>query len=279
MQGKRLVYVSGSRKYYTGQDSRDIPHQDYEATPYASVYKYSHNVLAARSALGAGGCTDCHSKKAQFFYASVLDRPFTENGSAGWMPNYKILGLSPLTIGMGIFREQQLKPVLYMLLAMLIVLATAIAIRDHLLRRQIWAAIQVNRWTRWAAMLCIAGLLIIAFMPGLLSYMTVDRFNLDANHFGIALAVLALSLWTATVGKAGPAKKLAQIQYVLTAVVAICGVLMVFRVSWIESLSRFAFTGFDASLTLMALVSVILTLYLLFSGIPKTQERNSPRPL
>jgi hypothetical protein len=276
MEGKRLVYVNGDRKYYSGSDSRDIPHQDYEATPYASVYKYSHNVLAARSALGAGGCTDCHSKKGQFFYAAVLDRPFTESGAPAWMPNYKILGLSPLVIGMGIFREQWLKPVLYVLLAVLIVLIAAIAVRAFLLRRQKWAATGVDRWTRWAAILCIAGFVIIALIPGLLPYMTVDRFNLDANHFGIALVVLALSLWTATVAKVGPAKGLVRIQYILTAVVVICGVFMVFRASWIEPLSRFAYTGFDLGLTLMTAVSVILALSLLAGRSNKASADSSP---
>jgi hypothetical protein len=279
MEGKRLVYVNGSRKYYSGSDSREIPHKDYEATPYASVYKYSHNVLPARAALGAGGCTDCHSRKAQFFYRAVLDRPFTESGAAAWMPNYKILGLSRFTIGMGIFREQWLKPALYMLLAVLIILAAAIAVRDYLLRRQTWPAMRIDRWTRWIAALCIAGLVIIALMPGLLPYMTVDRFNLDANHFGIALVVLALSLWTATMGKAGSAKRLAKIQYVLTAVVVICGVLMVFRASWIESLSRFAYTGFDLGLTLMTAVSVILALLLLAAGSYKASAERSPKAI
>lgn len=282
MQGKRLVYVSDSRKYFSGNDSREIPRQDFEATAYASVYKYSHNVLPARSALGIGGCTDCHSKKAQFFTASVLDHPFSDGGKPIWMPNYKILGFSPAVIGLSTFREQWLKPTLYLLLTILLILVAIFAIRQYVLRHDIGSATRAYRWSWWAVILGVAGLLFVAFTPRLLAYMTVERFNLDANHFWIALAILVLSLWTTTASRAGVgggnlAKKLTAIQYVLTAIVVICGILMLFRASWIEWLSRFSYTGFDLGLTLMTAVSVILVLLLLATRSYNTTEKSSAR--
>ena len=148
-------------------------------------------------------------------------------------------------------------------------------------RHDIGDATRAYRWSWWAVVLGVAGLLFVAFTPRLLAYMTVERFNLDANHFWIALAVLALSLWTATASKAGKskgslAKKLAAIQYVLTAIVVICGILMLLRGSWIEWLSRFAYTGFDLGLTLMAAVSVILVLMLLAARRYNATEKGSP---
>ncbi len=93
MEGKRLVWVNDSRAYYSSKEFRDLPHELYEATPYASVYKYSHNVLPARSALGAGGCKDCHSSKSLFFQRPVLDLPFGKDGKSQWSPNSRLLNI------------------------------------------------------------------------------------------------------------------------------------------------------------------------------------------
>jgi hypothetical protein len=126
--------------------------------------------------------------------------------------------------------------------------------------------------------------LFVAFTPRLLAYMTVERFNLDANHFWIALAILVLSLWAATASRAGKsegslAKKLAAIQYVLTVIVVICGILMLLRGSWIEWLSRFAYTGFDLGLTLMTAVSVALVLLLLAARNCNATAKSSPKAI
>jgi hypothetical protein len=284
MQGKRLVYVSDSRKYYSGSDSRELPRQDFEATAYASVYKYSHNVLPARSALGIGGCTDCHSNRARFFTAAVLDHPFSDGGKPTWMPNYKILGLSSAVIGLSTFREQWLKPTLYLLLTILLILVAIFTVRQYVSRHNIGDATRAYRWSWWAVVLGVAGLLFVAFTPRLLAYMTVERFNLDANHFWIALAILVLSLWAATASKAGKsegslAKKLTAIQYLLTAIVVICGILMLLRGPWIEWLSRFAYTGFDLGLTLMTAVSVALVLLLLAARSYNATAKSSPKAI
>jgi hypothetical protein len=98
MEGKRLVWVNDSRAYYPSKEFRDLPHELFEATPYASVYKYSHNVLPARSALGAGGCKDCHSSKSLFFQRPVLDLSFGKDGKSQWSPNNRILKI-PEEIG------------------------------------------------------------------------------------------------------------------------------------------------------------------------------------
>jgi len=281
MQGKRLVYVNDSRKYYSGSDFREIPHWEYEATAYASVYKYSHNVLPARSALGAGGCTDCHSKQAKFFYGAVLDRPFMESGASGWISNYTIVGLSRFEVGLGVFREQWLKPAMYLLLAALLILVAILAGREYMLRRDILPKARVQKFSQWAPLFGIAGLAVVFFTPGLLPYMTVDRFNLDANHFWIALALLALSMWTATMRTAWnsfgrPTQRLAHAQFVLAGFVVICGILMLVRSAWIERLSRLAYTGFDAGLTVLAALSIVLLLLRLtaasMNGEPGTAD-------
>lgn len=92
MKGKRLVWVSDSRAYYSSSESKELAREKYEATPYASVYKFSHDIAPARAALGSGGCKDCHSANSPFFFAPVLEHPFDSNGKAVWTQQRKILG-------------------------------------------------------------------------------------------------------------------------------------------------------------------------------------------
>ena len=150
MQGRRLVYVSDDRVYYSGKDFHQVAKESHEATPYASVYKYSHNVLPARAALGANGCIDCHSQKAGFFFGKVLDRPFTENGPSSWTPNYRILGLSSFGVQLGAFREQWLKPLIYLLMAVLAQLLAILALRWFLSGQTAFPALHKSSLWRWA---------------------------------------------------------------------------------------------------------------------------------
>ncbi|AEB07968.1 multiheme c-type cytochrome [Desulfobacca acetoxidans] len=80
LTGKTLVWVNNDRAYTSGTQWRTLPKSDFEASPYASVYKYSHGVAPARAALGAKGCADCHSKEAPWFTARILTYPFGEDG-------------------------------------------------------------------------------------------------------------------------------------------------------------------------------------------------------
>jgi len=80
MEGRRLVWVSDSKAYYSSTESRDLPCEPYEATAYASVYKFSHDVSPAQAALGANGCKDCHAHNSPMFHAAVLGHPFDETG-------------------------------------------------------------------------------------------------------------------------------------------------------------------------------------------------------
>jgi hypothetical protein len=93
LSGKRVVWVSDDRMFLTGTDWRPLPKHDFEASPYASVYKYSHDVAPAKAALGAKGCGDCHSPQADFVVAPVLRYPFGEDGQPVTMSQGELLGL------------------------------------------------------------------------------------------------------------------------------------------------------------------------------------------
>ena len=92
MDGKRVVWVADARVYRSGAEYRTIETEPWEASPYANVHKYTHDVSAARAALGAGGCTDCHSGDSPFFFGKVLDKPFGPDGNPVWTTQSRILG-------------------------------------------------------------------------------------------------------------------------------------------------------------------------------------------
>ena len=93
LEKRRLVWVANGRAYYSSAQSRELPREGHEATPYASVYKLSHDVAPARAALGSGGCKDCHSREGAFFFGPVLERPFdSEGGRPVWITQAAALG-------------------------------------------------------------------------------------------------------------------------------------------------------------------------------------------
>lgn len=254
MEGRRLVYVSDDRKYTSGKQFELIPMEPHEASPYASVYKYSHNVLPARSALGSKGCIDCHSQKSTFLFGRSLERPFTDDGTSGWVPNHSVLGLSAIGVQLGAFREQWLKPALYLLIAFLALLLAVLWLRRLTSGHKVLSGLTSSTLWRWLPLVALACLAVVAATPGLLAYMTVDRFRLDANHFWVALAVLAVAVWTASLASTKQQKLI----YLFVALTGMSGVLMVLRFAWLDMLNRFAYTSFDLGLTALAAMTAIL---------------------
>ena len=110
LAGKTLVWVNNDRAYTSGTEWRSLPKADFEASPYASVYKYSHDVAPAKSALGAKGCTDCHSNGAPFFNATIVKYPFGNDGQTITTPQFQVLGSGPIGVGLSAWRESWLKP-------------------------------------------------------------------------------------------------------------------------------------------------------------------------
>jgi hypothetical protein len=264
MEGRRLVYVNDNRKYYSSSEFRDMPKEIFEATPYASVYKYSHNVLPAQAALGARGCTDCHSFKSAFFEGKNLETPFGPDGKSIWTANYRILELTGFSVGLGAFREEWMKPALYIVLSLLAVLLLILGIREIGGRLLGFSEQRFNRMTRYALAAGLVGWLVLIVQPKLLAYMTFDRFTLDQNHFWVSAVVLVIALWAALSiprGKgtgAGRISGLAQLQFWSAACAGVAGLLMVLHLPWIEPLNRYAYTLFDLSLVVMACNTVLL---------------------
>ncbi len=111
MEGKRVVWVFNDRIYSSGNQYRTIEKHPWEASPYGNVHKYNHDVYPANAALGAKGCSDCHGRGSLFFAGPVLLYPFaTDDARPVWVPNHEILSISSLSVQLGAFREDLLRP-------------------------------------------------------------------------------------------------------------------------------------------------------------------------
>lgn len=255
MAGRRLVWVSDSRACFTSSDCFDLPREPHEATAYASVYKYAHDVAPAKAALGAGGCTDCHRSGAHFFQGATLERPFDENGNPVWTTNAAVLGIGPAWVALGNLREGTLKPLLYGLLALLGAVASALGLRRVAERGGLPAGrARLLGWLVLAG--AVVGLGLVAVSPGLAEYMTVRRFALDANHFWVGVAVIVLALWLAVADRVERPGALAWATFVAVVWAGLCGAAMVAGSVLPDVLARLAYTGFDAGLVVLAALSV-----------------------
>jgi hypothetical protein len=277
LDGKRLVWVSDDRAWYSSKESKLLPREPHEATPYASVYKFSHDVAPARAALGSGGCTDCHASDSKFFDRAVLLTAFSpDDGKPRWTPNSTILGFSSGSVRPGAFREETLKPVLYALLALLAGLIVILELRGVTVRREVLSphAAGILSWLGFAGL--VMGGIIVARSPDLLEYMTARRFTLDAAHFWIGIGILLVGLVLALQRPANGAAAstpavLGKVLWTLLMLTGVCGALVLLKFGWLATLTRWAYTGFDLGLTLLAFIS-ILTLLLRLSAPSTTSS-------
>jgi cytochrome b subunit of formate dehydrogenase len=92
MVGKRVIWAMDDRVYTSGTEFRTIPKEEWEASPYANVHKYNHDVYPAKAALGSKGCSDCHGRKSNLFFATVVRYPFDGEAKPITDPQFKLLG-------------------------------------------------------------------------------------------------------------------------------------------------------------------------------------------
>ena len=282
LAGRRLVWVSDDRAYYSSKDSKPLPRLPHEATPYASVYKFSHDVAPARAALGSGGCTDCHASDSNFFDRAVLLTAFSpDDGKPRWTPNSTVLGYSSASVRLGAFREETLKSVLYATLALLAGLIMIHGLRGVAVRHGALSSQAAAGWSWLALAALVVGGIIVARSPDLAEYMTARRFTLDAAHFWIGVGVLLVGLVLALQHPARGASAttpagLRRALWVLLVTTGGCGALVLLKLGFLGALTRWAYTGFDLGVTLLAIVSVLTLLLRL--GKPGTPDAGMGQP-
>ncbi len=261
LAGRRLVWVSDSKACYSSIECRDLPRDSWEATAYASVYKFSHDVSPSRAALGSGGCTDCHRSDSPFFQGAVLDTVFTgDDARPRWIPNHQILGVSSFWVRLGAFREAWLKPVVDGLGVLLLLLLSGLGIgrvADGRLRLSSRLAAALSLAVPVTGLLALGRL---AALPTWLEYVAVRRFTLDANHAWVSLALFALAVGAALIEVNG--SRWQRLQRSLLAIVwgglalaTLSGALMLVKLDSVASLSRLSYTGLEVGLGIALLAA------------------------
>ena len=273
MQGKRVVWVRNDRVYTSGTEFHTLDMHPWEASPFANVHKYSHDVLPANAALGVNGCTDCHHPDSDFFFASNVKYLFDENARPVTRPQYRLLGLSLPAVRLGAWREAYLKPITYGLMVVLglgfVALAGGAALRWVFEPRPVPAAMRVLPLL--VALLAGAAAVMLLWRPRLMEYMLPTRFWLDGNHFLLAVAVLVaglvafLSEVKGRVSGNPPRRSwlgsLAGGELLISLVLAcVAGALIFLKLPGLDPVTRYSYTAFDLAVALVVLGTIVSVL-------------------
>jgi len=181
------------------------------------------------------------------------------------MPNYEILGIAGPWIKLGTFREASVKPFLYILAGLLIILA-AVSILQQLAMKNGVLSPQKAKLLVWVILATVVAFwLIAALSPGLLEYMTLSRLSLDANHFWIAVIIFLISIATILSQRAKDRTSdneiaMRKLGWLFIITGALSGMLVLLKIGGLSIVTRLAYTGFDLSLILMALTSIVALL-------------------
>jgi hypothetical protein len=262
LENRRLVWVSDSKAFYSSREVKELPREEHEATAYASVYKFSHDVAPAKAALGSGGCTDCHRSGSRFFQGAVLDAAFTgDDARPRWIPNHQILGVSSVWVRLGAFREASLKPIVYGLGAIVLMLLAGLGLRRLLIARVGLRPEHGALISAAASGVGVLGVLILAASPDWLGYILIRRFTLDANHAWFSLGCFVIGVAAALLALPSPGwqRKAAHVLRLVVwtglAVSAVSGVLMFAKLEALASFARLAYTGLEVGLAVALLAA------------------------
>lgn len=257
LTGKQVVWVNDDRMYLNGNDFKLLDKETYEASPYASVHKFSHDIAPARAALGRNGCTDCHSFSSSFFFASTLKYPFDENGNPVTEPQYKRMAISGFMAYTGAFRESIVKPLFYFSLAAFLIFLLIHFLTVTLISKKIISDKQRNL-IAWMVSFGILGAGFFGFFAGdLSSYMFPTRMILDGNHFLVSAAVLFSGIWFYLKYNFNPKNPLRiNLFSSIILITILSGILMLIKLEYIEFISHLAYTIFDLSLIGLLLLCI-----------------------
>jgi hypothetical protein len=256
LKGKKIVWVNDDRMYINGNDYKILEKESYESSPYASVYKYNHDVFPAVAGLGAKGCTDCHSLSSDIFYAQTVKYSFGDDGNPVYESQYKKLGISAFFLWISAVREQWIKTIEYPAILFLF-LIIILSIVFYVNRQQKYLIIY-SKYLWVLYVLLLTGFALTYLKPDLNSYILPERIWFDKNHFAITMAALFSGIFTwLEMRKAGLSGSiLSRLQFIFIAISIVSGLLIMIKFDAIFPLVRIAYTLFDLGIVLSVLFSI-----------------------
>jgi hypothetical protein len=273
---RKVVWVNNDRMYFSGNEFQTMEKETWESSPYASVYKYSHDVFPAKAGLGAKGCTDCHSLKSDIFFAKVVKYPFGEDGNPVTESQYVRLGIGAFFAWNSAVREQFIKTLEYpafFFLLVTILLYTFCFVNS---REKYFQASSVHLWIVYGIL--IAGFIFVFAKPDLYSAMLPQRMTLDKNHFTISLLSLLAGMYTWLDMRKNKESKslLSKLQFTFIVCAVISGLLILLKFEALLTAVRLAYTVFDLAVVLSLLLS---TIYILRKQMVLIKNREQINPI
>ena len=257
LSGRKVVWINNDRMYLSGTEYQMLEKEFWESSPYASVYKYSHDVFPAKAGLGTNGCTDCHAYGSDMFFRQVVKYPFGDDGNPVMEPQYNKLGMSGFMVVLSAFREQIVKSFEYPAVVFLL-LTIMLSVACFINKKQSYFTLKTKHLLIIYGLLA-AGLALVFLKADVNSYVLPDRLTLDANHFIISSVALIAGLYTWLMMKkenrAGSHLRKLQAWFLILAVIS--GFLMMIKFDFIYQIVRVAYTVFDLSVVFSVCISVI----------------------
>jgi len=243
--------------YLSGTEYQMLEKEYWESSPYASVYKYSHDVFPAKAGLGTNGCIDCHAYGSDMFFRQFVKYPFGDDGHPVMEPQYKKLGMSGFMMGMSAFREQIVKSFAYPAIIFLL-LTILISIACYVNRKENFFPVNSNYLYILYGLL-VAGVTLLFLKPDVNSYVLPDRLTLDANHFIITVFALIAGAytWIRMKKENTTGTIIGKLQETFLILAAISGILMMIKFDLIYQIVRVAYTVFDLSIVGSVLISIL----------------------
>ncbi|HUV00032.1 MAG TPA: cytochrome c3 family protein [Bacteroidales bacterium] len=272
IEGKRVVWATNERVYTSGNEYYSIEKEQWEASPYANVHTYNHDVFPARAGLGINGCTDCHSLSSEFFYASIVRYPFGEDGKPVFEPQHKSLGISPFMIWLSAFREQIIKSfqypaIVFLFLTLLISMAGYFNKKENYMK-----IIPVHLLVGY--ILLMAAFVIAYLKPDVNSFVLPERLWFDRNHFFLTVLALAAGVftWLKMRQEERTQSILYRLQSILISLALFSGFLMMIKFEIIYPVVRFAYTLFDLAVVLSVFITIFYLIDRQFKALKPTDQ-------
>jgi multidrug transporter EmrE-like cation transporter/nitrate/TMAO reductase-like tetraheme cytochrome c subunit len=254
---RKIVWVNNDRMYFNGKDFKMLDKETFESSPYASVYKYSHDIAPARAGLGINGCTDCHSLQSNMFYSQIVKYPFGDDGNPVYEAQYKRMGMNAFFVWISAIREQYIKTLEYPAFFFLLITILLSIVWTINSRQNYFSSSEKQLWIVYG--LLIVGFVFVYLKPELNAYILPERLWLDKAHFLITILALLAGIYTWLSMKKDDESQslLSKIQLVLISISILSGVLMMIKFEAIEPLVKIAYTVFDLAIVLIIIVSII----------------------
>jgi hypothetical protein len=274
LTGKQIVWVNDDRMYLNGKNFRMLDKETWESSPYASVYKYSHDVAPAKAGLGANGCTDCHSLQSNMFYSQVMKYPFGDNGKPVYEAQYRRMGMSAFFVWISAVREQYIKtlefPAIFFLL-ITILLSVVLAVNA---KQNYFPVSAKLLWIVYG--LLTVGFVLVYLKPDLNSYILPERISLDKAHFLITMIALFAGIYTwLSMKKDGASQSfLGKLQLAFNTISIISGIFMLIKFDAIVLLASLAYTLFDVAIVLSTIISIAYFIESQFENVKMRKLEN-----